>query len=106
MAAPLHELNSYGARLALVELDGLGQPLDPDGDYYLQDARVSTGNCATWWRAEGKGYCCDLDDAGVYKGRDCSKRETDVPWPAEWVRARVVKHVRADLFPPTGRSRS
>ena len=97
------DLNSYGAPLDLVELDGLGQRIDPDADYYLQDARSVVGNCASWWRAGGAGYACDLDDAGVYKGRDCVRRLTDVPWPAEWVRARVVKHVRADMFPDTGR---
>lgn len=91
-----NKLNGIDVR----QFDGLQQLVDMDADYYAQDARGCVGNCASWWRAEGKGYACDLDDAGIYKGSEVvHMRETDVPWPVRWARERVVKHVRGDLFP-------
>lgn len=90
-----------GATVDVMELDGLGRPIDPGAEYYVQDARGVVGNCASWWRAKGAGYACDLSDAGIYKGSDVrSMRTTDVPWPVAWVRERTIQHVRADLFPP------
>lgn len=79
-----------------MKTDGLGNPLVDDADYYIQDARSFVGNCISWWRANGAGYACDLNDAGVYKGRECGERSTDIPWPVAHVRAHSVTHVRGD----------
>ncbi len=80
-----------------VEKDGTGAPLDDSADYYIQDRRTVIGNCVLWWRPEGKGYACDLLDAGIFKGSECrNKRDTDVPWPVEMIRRSVTVHVRAE----------
>jgi hypothetical protein len=78
--------------------DGLGNPLVPTGRYYVQDSRSCVGNCGSWWRPDGAGYCCDINEAGVYTGeRVATMRGTDVPWPVEYVRQLTVTHVRVDL---------
>jgi hypothetical protein len=78
--------------------DGLGDTLVADALYYVQDARGCVGNCGSWWRANGAGYCCDIEDAGTYTGeRVTTMRATDVPWPVEYVLARTVRHVRVDV---------
>lgn len=80
-------------------IDGRGDPIIPDAWYFVQDARPGSvvGNCASWWRPGGAGYTCDLNDAGVYRGAGLpSGRETDVPWPENYVRKHAVTHVRAD----------
>lgn len=52
--------------------------------YYIQDTRSYIGNCVVWWRAGGRGYTTDLDDAGLYTQQEAlaqhRSRETDVPW--------------------------
>lgn len=78
-------------------LDGTGAPLIHDAKYYLQDARGCVGNCGSWWRPNGQGYTCDIDDAGIYTGADVKTlRDTDIPWPIDYVIARVIRHVRVD----------
>ena len=75
-------------------LDGRGKAIDPDGQYYLQDARTFVGNSVSWWRPDGAGYTCDIDDAGVYSGTEANgHRETDVPWPVAAVLRHAVRHV-------------
>ncbi len=77
--------------------DGLGQPIDPQEAYFIQDSRQVIGNCILWWAHEGAGYTCDLAQAGVFSGNDAAnQRETDIPWPVEHTRKAVVHHVRAD----------
>lgn len=77
--------------------DGLGVPLAPEREYYVQDTRNQVGNCALWWGKERSGYTTELDRAGIYKGFDCMRlRPTDVPYPREIVEANVVRHVRCD----------
>lgn len=77
--------------------DGLGNELVDDALYYLQDARGCVGNCGSWWAPKGAGYVCDIDAAGTFTGKECrSTRETDIPWPADYVLARTVRHVRVD----------
>lgn len=79
------------------KLDGLGDSIVDDADYYIQDARNTVGNCALWWAVDSKGYTCDLAEAGTYKGSACrSDRDTDVPWPVDVVRAATVTHVRTE----------
>lgn len=81
------------------KLDGTGAPVDSHTYYYIQDTRQIVGNCALWWRHEGKGYTCELLDAGLFKGNSSevhSDRDCDVPWPAELVRKLVIGHVTTD----------
>jgi len=79
------------------KLDGLGAVIRPEADYYVQDNRQIVGNCVLWWGIESKGYVCDLDKAGVYKGVEVARmRDTDVPWPVDVVLANVVRHVRCE----------
>ncbi len=78
--------------------DGLGNDIDPDGDYYVQDSRQFVGNCISWWRSKGAGYACDLEDSGIYKGSHViGLRVSDIPWPVEYVRAHTIVHVRGDV---------
>lgn len=65
--------------------------------YYVLDVRSVVGNCACWWRPDGKGYTCDIDDAGLYtlayaKGL----RETDIPIHRDVAQRLVISHVRLD----------
>lgn len=78
--------------------DGLGQPISDDVLYYVQDDRNLVGNCASWWRPNGQGYCCDLREAGQYLGKNVrTMRESDVPWPVTYVDPLVLHHVRGDV---------
>jgi hypothetical protein len=106
----LAEAESFQSRKATErprDRDGRGQPLDPDADYYVQEADGSAsglvGNCMRFWREGGRGYTCQLGEAGVYKGRVClTMRPTDVPWPVEFIRTHAVLHVRMDMLPKAG----
>ncbi len=63
--------------------------------YYIIDSRSCVGNCALWWKPDGKGYTCNLDDAGLYTLEEAeSNRLSDVPVPWELARGLVVPHVR------------
>src|SRR5690348_7926541 len=71
--------------------------------YYLQDKRQYVGNCMLWWRKGGAGYCCDLHEAGVFTKEEAYRqhavRETDIPWPKEYIDRRsalYVDHQRVD----------
>lgn len=60
--------------------------------FYLQDSRSNTGSRAMFWR-NGGGYTSSLDEAEQFT-RECAvrqyeSRETDLPWPVEYVRARM-----------------
>ena len=77
--------------------DGLGNEIDPDGLYFVQDCRSIVGNCGSWWAPNGAGYVCSIDEAGQYPGaRVATMRGTDIPWPVDYVLSRVVRHVRVD----------
>ena len=77
--------------------DGTGAMLFDDSLYYVQDATSVVGNCGLWWAPKGAGYVCTIDDAGTYSGKDVkTMRNTDVPWPVDYVLARTTRHVRVD----------
>jgi len=61
--------------------------------FYLQDSRSYVGNDALWWAKEGKGYTTDLSKADLYSREDAVRqhncRETDIPWPQEYIEART-----------------
>lgn len=50
-----------------------------DGErlYYVQDTRSVVGNCALWWRENGAGYTCAIDEAGLYRKDHRTWRDTD-----------------------------
>lgn len=62
-------------------------------EFYLQDKRQYVGNDILWWAKDGKGYTTDLSMAEVYTKEKAVKqnqsRETDVPWPKDYVDART-----------------
>jgi hypothetical protein len=67
--------------------------------YYILDARTMVGNCALWWRPEGAGYTCNLDDAGRYTLAEAeSHRETDVPVRCDVAERIAVRHVDTDAL--------
>lgn len=60
--------------------------------FYLQDSRSNVGSRAMFWR-DGGGYTSNLDEAEQFTRETAVKqyecRETDLPWPADYVRARA-----------------
>jgi len=68
------------------------------GKFYILDVRSIVGNCALWWRPNGHGYTCDLNDAGLYDEEEAKKRHryTDVAVPEEMARACSQVHVRVE----------
>jgi len=62
-------------------------------EFYLQDSRSYVGNDVLWWAKDGKGYTTDLSKAHVYSQDDAVRqhncRETDIPWPKEYIDART-----------------
>ena len=69
----------------MVEVDGVND------SYYLQDSRTIVGNDLMWWAKDGKGYTSDVSKAHIYTKEAAVKqnqsRETDVPWPKDYVDA-------------------
>jgi len=74
-------------------------------EFYLQDSRGYVGNDVLWWAKDGKGYTTDLSKAHVYSQEDAVRqhecRETDIPWPKEYIDARTrpavdVQYVKRD----------
>ncbi len=63
--------------------------------YYIQDSRrgAVVGNSASWWRAEGRGYTCDIHQAGKYTIDDRDWRDTDRPWKCEEIDKLVQWHI-------------
>lgn len=57
--------------------------------FYLQDSRSNVGSRAMFWR-DGGGYTSNLDEAEQFTReravRQYECRETDLPWPADYVR--------------------
>ena len=79
--------------------DGHKQPLIADAIYYVEDSRQIIGNCMLFWCAEAKGYTCNLAEAGKYTGTEVmGMRDTDIPWPVEFIEAHTVVHVRRDAL--------
>ncbi|TBU78196.1 hypothetical protein [Phytopseudomonas daroniae] len=58
--------------------------------FYLQDSRSNVGSRAMFW-CEGGGYTSNLDKAEQFTREAAVKqyenRETDLPWPVDYVRA-------------------
>lgn len=61
--------------------------------YYLQDSRTFVGNDVMWWAKDGNGYTTDLRKAHIYTKEEAVRqhqsRETDIPWPKDYIDART-----------------
>jgi ribosomal protein S27AE len=63
--------------------------------FYMQDSRGSgcVGNDILWWAKERKGYTTDITKAHVFTLEEAqgqhNSRETDIPWPKEYIDERV-----------------
>ena len=65
--------------------------------FYVLDTRTVVGNCGLWWAPEGKGYVCDLREAGKFTEEQTRHmRDTDAPVPCAVAEANIVHHVRVD----------
>lgn len=66
--------------------------------FYMQDSRSNVGSRAMFWR-DGGGYTSNLDEAEQFTReravRQYECRETDLPWPVEYVRA--MAHIGVDF---------
>lgn len=60
--------------------------------FYLQSSRSNVGSRAMFWR-EGGGYTSNLDEAKQFTRERAvaqfENRETDLPWPVAYIRARA-----------------
>lgn len=60
--------------------------------FYLQDSRSNVGSRAMFWRVGGS-YTSNLDEAEQFTReravRQFESRESDLPWPVDYVRARA-----------------
>ena len=61
--------------------------------YYIQDNRQYVGNDLLWWAKGGCGYTTDVSKAEVWSKeaamRQHGRRESDVPWPKDYIDAHV-----------------
>lgn len=68
--------------------------------FYIQN-RGYCGNCMFWWRADGKGYTLDLDQAWKVtkeqSGKLC-RPGIDRAWPVSLVEAAMRRHVSIELL--------
>jgi len=65
--------------------------------FYILDSRTIVGNCALFWRPNGNGYTCDLNEAGLYTEEEAkSHRDTDIAVPEEMARTCSQSHVRVE----------
>ncbi|HDS1772028.1 hypothetical protein NPS33_05765 [Pseudomonas putida] len=57
--------------------------------FYLQDSRSNTGDGLMFWALDG-GYTTNLDKAELFtQEQACAHRETDIPWPKDYVDSRA-----------------
>lgn len=80
--------------------------------FYLQDSRDYVGNDMLFWAIAGNGYTTDMRKAQVYTKAEAvaqhQSRETDIPWPKEYIDARTRPAVdmqyvkRAEALAGTG----
>lgn len=58
--------------------------------FYLQDSRSHVGDGLQFWAKGGHGYVTDLDKAELFtKEQACRHRDTDIPWPKDYIDARA-----------------
>ncbi len=58
--------------------------------FYLQDSRSHVGDGLQFWGKDSRGYVTDLDKAELFtKEKACSHRDTDIPWPKDYIDQRA-----------------
>ena len=61
--------------------------------FYVQDSRSYVGNDMLFWGLNGNGYTTDLRKAQLYTQEQAqamhNSRETDIPWPKEYIDAKT-----------------
>lgn len=72
---------------------------DQAADLYCIQNRGFVGNCLRWWRPNGSGYTCNLDDAWMVSKEKADeicriRRGEDVAWPVASADLRAERHVR------------
>lgn len=77
------------------------EPADPAEKFFILDTRQIVGNCAMFWRPDGAGYTCDINEAGLYD-KTRSDRDTDIYVPVKEARAMAVTHVRVEPLKRAG----
>ncbi len=70
--------------------------------YYIQNVGY-VGNCLLWWRPNGNGYTCDLDDAWRVtkeKADDIcrTRRGQDIAWPVSAVDSAANRHLDCETW--------
>lgn len=74
--------------------------------FYLQDKRQCVGNDMLWWAKESKGYTTDISKAQLFSREFAfsylDNRSTDIPWPKEYIDARIrpvvdMRHVDHEI---------
>lgn len=72
--------------------------------YYIQNIRMPVGNSALWWRVDGGGYTCNLDEAWKVDAEKaasiCRDRpKEDIPRLASAMDALAQRHVDVQGLP-------
>ena len=72
--------------------------------YYIQN-KGQVGNCLLWWRVEGHGYTCNLNEAWQVNQEKAaaicrSRPREDIPWPVKRVDKAAERHVSLELLIP------
>ena len=69
--------------------------------YYLQDKRSYVGNDLLFWAKDSKGYTTDVRRAEVFTREEALRqnrdRDTDVPWPKDYIDAKTRPAVDVQL---------
>lgn len=68
--------------------------------FYIMTNQCS-GNCAIFWRTDGRGYTCDVDEAWLVSEDEArcicrSRPSQDFPVPQESVQASKVTHANVN----------
>jgi hypothetical protein len=78
--------------MAELQTCAISQTHDSNDRFYLQDSRSYVGNDVLWWAAPD-GYTTDLSKARLFSREDAQQhhnaRETDIPWPKEYIDAKT-----------------
>jgi hypothetical protein len=58
--------------------------------FYLQDSRSHVGDGLQFWGKDRRGYVTDLDASELFTQEQAtSHRDTDIPWPKDYIDARA-----------------
>jgi hypothetical protein len=65
--------------------------------FYIQDKRTYCGNSCFWWKPDGNGYTCNLDEAWKVTLKQAgsivrSRPSVDVAWPVDVIDAGTARH--------------